>query len=110
VSSFTAAVLRDRLVELAAEDPDHLIFVSRTLLTTDNVRRRLRAVLSEAGIEGVTPHSFRRTALWPLADHEKSLAVRCGHDPSPICPPTDVSTWTRRAAALAPAVEPGPAH
>ena len=32
-----------------------------TPLTTNNVRRRLRSVMSEAGIEGVTPHSFRRT-------------------------------------------------
>jgi integrase len=63
VPSFTAAVLRDRLVKLADEEADHLIFFSRngTPLTTNNVRRRLRAVLSEAGIEGVTPHSFRRT-------------------------------------------------
>ena len=32
-----------------------------TPLTTNNIRRRLRAVLSDAGIAGVTPHSFRRT-------------------------------------------------
>jgi hypothetical protein len=30
-------------------------------LTTNNLRRRLPAVLDAAGIEGVTPHSFRRT-------------------------------------------------
>ena len=42
---------------------DQLIFFSRngTPLTTNNIRRRLRAVLEEAGIEGVTPHSFLRT-------------------------------------------------
>jgi integrase len=63
VPSFTAAVLRDRLVQVAHEETDHLIFFSRsgTPLTTNNVRRRLRAVLGDAGIEGVTPHSFRRT-------------------------------------------------
>jgi integrase len=63
VPSFTAAVLRDRLVKISSEDPDHLIFHSRngTPLTTNNVRRRLRAVMDQAGIEGVTPHSFRRT-------------------------------------------------
>ncbi|WP_028653428.1 tyrosine-type recombinase/integrase [Nocardioides halotolerans] len=63
VPSFTSAVLRDRLVKVADEEADHLIFVSRngTPLTTNNIRRRLRAVLSDAGIAGVTPHSFRRT-------------------------------------------------
>jgi len=63
VPSFTAAVLRERLVKISSEDPGHLIFHSRngTPLTTNNVRRRLRAVMDQAGIEGVTPHSFRRT-------------------------------------------------
>jgi len=63
VPSFTAAVLRERLVKIASEDPGHLLFHSRngTPLTTNNVRRRLRAVMDQAGIEGVTPHSFRRT-------------------------------------------------
>ena len=61
--SFTAEVLRARLATIGAEAPDHLIFFTRngTPLTTNNVRRRLRAVMEEAGIEGVTPHSFRRT-------------------------------------------------
>lgn len=42
---------------------DALIFRSRegTPLTTANVRRQLRKVLGDAGIEGVTPHMFRRT-------------------------------------------------
>jgi integrase len=63
VPSFTAAVLRERLVKISSEDPGHLLFHSRngTPLTTNNVRRRLRAVMDQAGIEGVTPHSFRRT-------------------------------------------------
>lgn len=54
VPSFTAEVLRERLVKIAAEDPEHLIFFTRngTPLTTNNVRRRLRAVLAEAGIGG----------------------------------------------------------
>lgn len=34
-----------------------------TPLTTANVRRQLRKVLGEAGIEGVTPHMFRRTVV-----------------------------------------------
>lgn len=63
VPSFTAEVLRARLVRIAPEDPDHLIFFTRngTPLTTNNIRRRLRAVMDQAGIQGVTPHSFRRT-------------------------------------------------
>ena len=63
VPSFTATVLRERLVVVADLDDDHLLFFTRndTPLTTNNVRRRLRSVLGEAGISGVTPHSFRRT-------------------------------------------------
>jgi len=42
---------------------DALVFRSRegTPLTTANVRRHLRKVLGDAGIEGVSPHMFRRT-------------------------------------------------
>ncbi|WP_448061798.1 tyrosine-type recombinase/integrase [Cellulomonas hominis] len=63
VPSFTAEALRQRLVAVAGEEPEHLLFFSRnhTPLTTNNVRRRLRAILAEAGIGGVTPHAFRRT-------------------------------------------------
>jgi integrase len=68
VPSFTAEVLRERLVKVASEELEHLIFFSRngTPLTTNNVRRRLRTILAEAGIEGVTPHSFRRTVATVL--------------------------------------------
>ncbi|MCF4121162.1 site-specific integrase [Antribacter sp. KLBMP9083] len=64
VPSYTAEALRARLVELAGEPPETLIFHSRngTPLTTNNVRRRLRDILKEVGITGVTPHAFRRTA------------------------------------------------
>ena len=63
VPSFTSEVIRQRLVAVDGDDPEHLLFFSRndTPLTTNNVRRRLRTILEEAGIEGVTPHSFRRT-------------------------------------------------
>jgi integrase len=42
---------------------DALVFCTReaTPLITANVRRQLRKVLGDAGIEGVTPHMFRRT-------------------------------------------------
>jgi integrase len=63
VPSFTAEVIRRRLVEVADASDDGLLFLSRngTPLTTNNVRRQLRAILDKAGISGVTPHSFRRT-------------------------------------------------
>ena len=63
VPSFTAEVLRARLVVVSDEDPEHLLFFTRnhTPLTTNNIRRRLRAALEGTQIAGVTPHSFRRT-------------------------------------------------
>ncbi|MGB2934631.1 MAG: tyrosine-type recombinase/integrase [Nostocoides sp.] len=68
VPSFTAGALRQRLVVVALGGPEHLLFVTRngTPLTTNNVRRRLRTILTEAGITGVTPHSFRRTVATVL--------------------------------------------
>jgi integrase len=88
VPSFTAEVLRARLVVVADEPPDHLLFFSRnhTPLTTNNVRRRLRTILSEAGIEGVTPHSFRRTVATVLdrASGPDLAAELLGHTSSKI--------------------------
>lgn len=61
--SFTAEALRRRLAIMVDHSPDALVFRSRegTPLTTANVRRQLRKVLDDAGIEGVSPHMFRRT-------------------------------------------------
>ncbi|GAA1953300.1 tyrosine-type recombinase/integrase [Nocardioides panacihumi] len=88
VPSFTAQVLRLRLAALADEDPEHLIFHSRnhTPLTTANVRRRLRAILAEAGITGVTPHSFRRTVATVIdrASGADLAAEMLGHTSSRI--------------------------
>lgn len=88
VPSFTAEVLRARLVEIADEGPDHLIFFTRnkTPLTTNNVRRRLRAVMDQAGIEGVTPHSFRRTVATVIdrAGGADLAAELLGHSSSKI--------------------------
>lgn len=88
VPSFAAEVLRQRLVLIAREDPEHLIFFSRnhTPLTTNNVRRRLRSVLSAAGIEGVTPHAFRRTVATVLdrASGPDLAAELLGHASSKI--------------------------
>jgi integrase len=88
VPGFTAEVLRDRLVHVADQDAEHLLFFSRnrTPLTTNNVRRQLRAVLDEAGIVGVTPHSFRRTVA-TLVDRSggaELAAELLGHTSSDI--------------------------
>ncbi|MFP3715093.1 tyrosine-type recombinase/integrase [Puerhibacterium sp. TATVAM-FAB25] len=76
VPSFAAEALRQRLVAVADEEPDHLLFFSRnhTPLSTANVRARLRKVLEEAKIVGVTPHAFRRTVATVL-DREASIEL-----------------------------------
>ncbi|TRW45703.1 tyrosine-type recombinase/integrase [Georgenia yuyongxinii] len=88
VPSFAAEVLRQRLVAIATEDAEHLIFFSRnhTPLTTNNIRRRLRTVLDEAGISGVTPHSFRRTVATVIdrAGGADLAAEMLGHTSSQI--------------------------
>ena len=88
VPSFTAEVMRQRLVVLAEEDPEHLLFFSRnhTPLTTNNVRRRLRNILADVGITGVTPHSFRRTVATVLdrAGGADLAAEMLGHTSSEI--------------------------
>lgn len=88
VPTFTAEVLRQRLVAVSSEESEHLVFFSRnhTPLTTNNVRRRLRAILDEAGISGVTPHSFRRTVATVLdrAGGAELAAEMLGHTSSDI--------------------------
>lgn len=88
VPGFVAEVLRQRLVAVDSSNPEQLIFITRngTPLTTNNIRRRLRAVLSEAGIEGVTPHAFRRTVATVLdrASGPDLAAELLGHTSSKI--------------------------
>ena len=88
VPSFAAEVIRERLVVVGQEDPEHLLFFTRngTPLTTNNIRRRLRAVLADAGIEGVTPHAFRRTVATVLdrASGPDLAAELLGHSSSKI--------------------------
>jgi len=73
---------------IAEEDSEHLIFFSRnhTPLTTNNIRRRLRAVLECVELEGVTPHSFRRTVATFLdrASGPDLTAEMLGHPSSRI--------------------------
>lgn len=68
--TFTAEALRRRLSVMADRSPEALVFRSRegTPLTTANVRRQLRKVLGDAGIEGVSPHMFRRTVATVIND------------------------------------------
>ena len=68
--TFTAEAIRQRLSVLADRSPEALVFHSRegTPLTTANVRRQLRRVLGDAGIEGVHPHMFRRTVATVVND------------------------------------------
>ena len=70
IPSFTAEAIRRRLA-VADTSPDALVFCSRngTPLTPNNVRRQLRHVLDLAGIEGVTPHMFRRTVATAINEH-----------------------------------------
>lgn len=88
VPSFVAEVLRQRLVVLSDEDPDHLIFFTRnhTPLTTNNIRRRLRAALADVDVAGVTPHSFRRTVATVLdrAGGPELAAEMLGHTSSKV--------------------------
>ena len=88
VPSFAAEAIRQRLVVVGPEAHDHLLFFTRngTALTTNNIRRRLRAVLSEAGIAGVTPHAFRRTVATVLdrASGPDLAAELLGHTSSKI--------------------------
>jgi integrase len=63
IPTFTSDAVRRRLATVGSMGLDDLLFQSRdgTPLTTGNVRRQLRQVLEGAGINGVTPHMFRRT-------------------------------------------------
>jgi len=69
--SFTADAVRRRLATAGSMGLDSLLFQSRdgTPLTTANVRRQLRQVLSGVGIDGVTPHMFRRTVATAVNDN-----------------------------------------
>jgi integrase len=120
VPSYTAEALRRRLVELAGEPPDALVFQSRngTPLTTNNVRRRLRDILTEVGITGVTPHAFRRTAATTVGRSAGGVQLASellGHTSSDITrrhyiePDENVNVSTAQILEeLAPASDAGP--
>ena len=88
IPSFTAEALRQRLARMDDLSPDALVFSPRngSPLTMNNVRRQLRHVLDLANIEGVTPHSFRRTvatAVYDCADVELAAEL-LGHTDSKV--------------------------
>jgi len=55
---------------MADRSSEALIFASRngTPLATANVRRQLRKVLGDAGIDGVSPHMFRRRVATVISE------------------------------------------
>jgi len=87
IPSFTAEAVRRRLARNDDPSLDALLFCNRDggPLTTNNVRRQLRHVLDLAGIEGVTPHMFRRTVATAISNEAgvDLAAELLGHtDPS----------------------------
>ena len=103
IPSFTAEALRLRLSRMDDPSPDALVFSSRngTPLTMNNVRRQLRHVLDLSGIEGVTPHSFRRTVATAINDSaDVELAAELlGHTDSKIT----IQHYIRRSEMVNPA-------
>lgn len=67
---FALRAVRARVRSLRFVGPETLLFATRvgTPHTTNNVRRQLRDVMAQAGIEDVTPHRFRRTAATAIND------------------------------------------
>lgn len=81
--TFTAEALRRRMAITRDHSLDALEFCSRegTPLTTANVRRQLRKVLGDAGIEGVTPHMFRRTVATVVNEQASPSPRSCSVTP-----------------------------
>lgn len=73
--SFALQAIRSRLLRSDDADPGALLFSTRvgTSQTTNNIRRLLRDVMEEAGIENVTPHRFRRTVATVIHDAQGAL-------------------------------------
>lgn len=79
---FAVGMLMGRKLN-AAENPHDAIFASRrgTWLSPQNVRRQWRQARADAGLDWVTPHTFRKTVA-TLIDKEadaKSAAAQLGH-------------------------------
>lgn len=100
---FTHRAVSARISTVGIAPAESLLFSTRigTPLTTNNVRRQLRDVMDEAGIEGVTPHRFRRTAATAINETGGLLlaAELLGHSD----PKITVQHYIRRNEAVNPA-------
>jgi integrase len=62
--SFAREAVRSRMLRTGSSDPDTPLFhPSRNTAHANKIRRLLRDVTDEAGIENVTPHRSRRTVV-----------------------------------------------
>lgn len=73
--SFALQAIRSRLLRIGDTEPGALLFSTRvrTPHTTNNIRRLLRDVMDDAGIENITPHRFRRTVAKIVNDAQGAL-------------------------------------
>ncbi|WP_120004370.1 tyrosine-type recombinase/integrase [Nesterenkonia muleiensis] len=73
--SFALEAIRSRLHRSGDTDPEALLFSTRarTPHTTNNIRRLLRQVMDQTGIENVTPHRFRRTVATVINDAQDAV-------------------------------------
>ncbi len=102
VPQFAADVIHQRMALLDPEDTGHLLFYSRvgTPLTPYNVRCTFRAILRNAGLEGmdIIPHSFRRAgATLSRQRHTSTTALKTPSSPmGSSIKPADTTTPSRR--------------
>jgi integrase len=99
---FSERAVRQRIRWIGIAPAETLLFSTRlgTPLTTNNVRRQLRDVMDDAGISGVTPHRFRRTAATAINESGGLLlaAELLGHSD----PKITVQHYIRRNEAVNP--------
>ncbi|QRY42123.1 tyrosine-type recombinase/integrase [Microbacterium hominis] len=73
--SFALQAISSRLLRSGDTEPGALLVSTRVRSphTTNNIRRLLRDVMDDAGIENVTPHRFRRTVATVVNDAQGAL-------------------------------------
>ncbi|GAA1628550.1 tyrosine-type recombinase/integrase [Leucobacter chromiireducens] len=77
--AFAMKAIKARMKKRLSIDPDALLFCNRNggPMTTNNVRRQLRSIMDKTGLEGVTPHRFRRTGATTIY-HAGGLDLAAG--------------------------------